>query len=73
MYEELGIDDDEDINIDTCIGLTEAISIGYTSRSGIGGITARCYWDEEDFIEYYQEQQAYATSYVEYDEYGNQI
>ena len=78
MYEELGLNDDENITVDDCIGLTEAISIGYISRSGIGSIMDRCYWDEECFVEQYQEQQQICSGDndyygIEYDEYGNVI
>ena len=78
MYEESGLDDDEEITMDMCIGLTESICIGYVSRTGIGGITDRCYWDDKLFVEYYQHQQQTYTAAnddygIEYDEYGNQI
>ena len=78
MYDALELDDDEEIPMDRCIGITENILIGYRSGSGIGGITDRCRWSKEDFEEYYQQQQQiYASSNdyygIEYDEYGNMI
>ena len=78
MYNYLEIDYEDDIDLELCIGLTEAISIGYTSPTGIGGINSRCYWDDEAFVELYQEQYAPASNIddcndVEYDEYGNVI
>ena len=74
MYEELGLDSNEEITFDMCIGLTEAITIGYVSRTGIGGINSRRYWDDKAFVEYYNyQQEAYASAYEDYDEYGNPI
>ena len=80
MYEALNIAFDETINFEDCIGLREAITIGYTSRSGIGGILQRCPFDEQDFINMYElEQEKYASAIpvdddgVECDEYGNLI
>lgn len=76
MYKELGLDYDEEITMDMCIDLTEAITIGYISASGIGGITSRRYWDEESFLELYEkEQERFKPAYddIECDEYGNLI
>ena len=80
MYEALNIAFDETINFEDCIGLREAIKIGYTSRSGIGGILQRCPFDEQGFIDMYEdEQEKYSSAipvedeYVECDEWGNWI
>ena len=74
MYEALELPYDVQIDMDQCVGVTEDISLGYTSRSGIGGINARRYWEDDDFIALYQYQYG-DSSYpsVEYDEYGNEI
>ena len=77
MYDELGLDYSEEISHDMCIGLTEAYSICYRSPTGIGGITSRTYWDEDNFVELYkQEQERLSSAYaqeLECDEYGNLI
>ena len=78
MYEALGLDYEDDIDLNDCIGVQEAISLAYGSVSGIGGIQERCPVDEEYFKELYEESNiavAYSDgcSDVECDEYGNPI
>ena len=78
MHKALNIDHEHDISWDDCIGISEWISLGYTSTYGIGGIQERTLWDDEDFIYMYEEEHATVTSSNdsidwEYDEYGNVI
>ena len=78
MYEALGVDYEENIDINDFIGVSEVISLGYTSKTGIGGITDRCPWEKEDFIVLYENQNTPVSSIEEYpdvecDEYGNLI
>lgn len=51
MYNELGKSYDEDIELDEIIGLTELIILSYEKLNGIGGISQRCYYTDEDFID----------------------
>ena len=51
MYEELGKSYDEDIEFDEIVGLTELIILSYEKLDGIGGISERCYYKDEDFID----------------------
>ena len=51
MYEELGQSYDEDIEFDEIVGLTELIILSYEKLDGIGGISERCYYKDEDFID----------------------
>ena len=51
MYDDLGKSYDEDIDFDEIIGLTELIILSYEKPDGIGGISQRCYYEDEDFID----------------------
>ena len=78
MYDALGLDYEDDIDLNDCIGVQEAISLAYGSVSGIGGIQKRFPVDEEYFIELYKESNIVVASSdersdVECDEYGNHI
>lgn len=50
MHDELGKSYDEGIDFDEIIGLTELIILSYEKLDGIGGISQRCYYEDEDFI-----------------------
>ena len=78
MYNALEIDYEDDVEETEFIGITEVISIGYTSKTGVGGINKRNPWCAEDFIYLYEQNTQpipTADEYcdVEYDEYGNVI